>query len=251
MGKSKARLIEIAGLPNSGKDTQIQVLSTYLEDFRKVKVTSIDDGFNVCPHEDIKQMDKFLWAISFTIQGIIEKTTSPVFKKNYDYIFINRGPFDLIALAYMWFSFDRMTKRELAHFTDTLLYFGMRVHHTFLLEISPEESIRRDELEEYDAVRRIHSHFSHKPVDSIERKNKKITSVGTMMTMYKSYGYALSVYKENGLRVQRIPEDTVYNNSIEILTTIFSDNLPTASVAFEDDAQMPLPGIVPESMIPE
>jgi thymidylate kinase len=136
-------VIEFAGTPNSGKDTQIHILADYLRDYRRFRVMVIDelyDSSRVQPSYDYK----LYWMVGSTIKNVVEVRN----EKNADVVIINRGLFDILAILDLYCQYGHISKKELISLSSSLT--TRRLCHiediVILLRTTPEVSLQREKL---------------------------------------------------------------------------------------------------------
>jgi hypothetical protein len=187
-------IIELAGLPNAGKDKISRVLVSYLEDVKGYRVGRIEESFGSCTLTGSK-LDKFKWAILNMVNKLQEYADMP---EKYDVVLVNRGLFDALAWLQWWRQWDKkFTEGDQHEFESLLLHSQWRdlVDYVFLLRVSPAESIRREYSEDGDA---------REVVDYLARKYDKGSAIRiptfaneeALRLLNESYEYALCSYKQ-------------------------------------------------------
>ncbi len=102
----KPFVIEFAGTPNVGKDTQIEILSDYLQDYRGLRVSIIGEVYR--DSKIIKDhIARLHWVLAKVIQNLSELKDSSA-----DVIIVNRGLFDVLVFFNYYYRRGYMKKKE-------------------------------------------------------------------------------------------------------------------------------------------
>lgn len=143
MKNNRPLIVEFAGMPQTGKDTTITILSHYLKrkGFRE-KVCQ--EGARTCP---ISKEDRLLYATWIVHRVALEAVeVATVHRDRYDVSILNRGIFDAVAFLYLLHLKGLVSEEE---WLNTLKYYTMDVWMNltdviFLFKATPETSIARE-----------------------------------------------------------------------------------------------------------
>jgi Zn-dependent peptidase ImmA (M78 family)/thymidylate kinase len=184
----KPYIIELAGPPNSGKDTQSHILAQYFINIRGYSVRTIEEPYKSCPLDGIKYVEKYIWTILTTCQNlIIERPPRD------DMIIINRGIFDSLAYLELYNKLGELSKREYKLYIDLLTQPRWResIDTVFLLFVSPEVSLLREELQQRDTVASLARSFdpmvAPKPHQNVVNRDILPILIECYDTTYQQY----------------------------------------------------------------
>lgn len=175
-------IIEFAGTPNSGKDTQIEIVSEYLEVVRDYKVKVIDEAVNLCDIHKHLQVARLFQTVSLVVNQLLD-----VYNTNsggYDFIFFNRGPFDRIAFLYSAQFLKLIGIQQGRSHINYLLEYANLIDIVFVLLISPKESLKREDKSVGEFVTSL-----AKKEDKTRQRN--IHNEDVLNSLNKSYRVAL------------------------------------------------------------
>ncbi len=154
-------VIEFAGTPNSGKDTQIEILSEYLRDIHQFRVHVIDEVYRLCPSFP-SQLDSLYWISATMVKNLVELANNP---NEYDVIIFNRGLFDTLVFLHYYKILGDISSRDEKYINSFLCNMKSKnlVDVIFLLKIPPSESVSREE------------HFPREIISSLAREFDPLT----------------------------------------------------------------------------
>lgn len=141
-GRKKPLIVEFAGTPNAGKDTQAYVISDYLEDVYNYKVRVIDEAIKSCHMDKCSDMERLTKAVALTVVRFYEASFEN--PGDYDFVIFNRGLFDGLAFVHAAHMRDRISQEQERIHINYLLSYAHLLDIVFLFLISPEESLRRE-----------------------------------------------------------------------------------------------------------
>jgi len=240
--KDHKYIIELAGCPNGGKDTQIEILVHYLRSVG-YRVVTIEEGFKACPLIGRSHFQKLQWAISFTTEKLLQYGLD----YEHDIVILNRGPFDFLGLLRFWSGQHVISKdeeRKLAHLL--LTESADWIDTVFLLEISPDESIKREHFYDYgDIVEYLALKYDGR------RKIAPLNIVceEPLNLLNKAYNDAFSTYQETFRQIYKLPQGTVKQMADELVEVIHPQlprkkSTSKQSATTNEAAQLCLPGLV-------
>jgi hypothetical protein len=135
-------IIELAGTPNAGKDSLIEIIKDYLEDVHGYKVRVFDEGVKFCRIEKRQDVDRLYKTVALAVIKLYEASLEN--PGDYDFVFFNRGVFDRLGFLHAMNLSGRISQEQEQVHVDYLLSYAHLQDMTFLFLISPEESIRRE-----------------------------------------------------------------------------------------------------------
>ncbi len=225
-GKKVPATIEFSGPPNSGKDTYIDILGDLLEDAYGYKVRVIDEGVNSSLVDKEMGAPRLLKTIADCVSQLQEvKYTNP---GDYDIVFFNRGIFDRLALLRVALKLGQITpEQELVH-KDYLLSYASLEDIVFLLYISPEVSLKREQESRRGFVAELAEQ------DGKQLPDQRWHNPETLTATSSSYEDVYREYRNLFRRVYRLDGSDQLDISEQALALSWA-LLP------EDPAQPPLP----------
>ncbi len=142
VGINSPLVIEFAGTPNAGKDTLIEIVKDYLIDGFVYKVRVFDEGIKSCHIDKDMDVDRLYKTIALSVIQLYDaKYENP---GGYDFIIINRSIFDRLGFLHSLHAAGHLSdEQERTHRNYLLSYAGLQ-DMTFLILISPEESLKRE-----------------------------------------------------------------------------------------------------------
>lgn len=151
-------VIEFAGMPNTGKDTQIEIISEYLSNIHGYRVKIIEEGYRHSPVESPRVYGLY-WMLGTTLRNLAEVTDRSY---KHDVVILNRGPFDNLAFLHLYNSQGYINKREAKTHATTLVSKNLRelVDVVFLLKTTPNASLRREQAHPRKFVAKLAREFA-------------------------------------------------------------------------------------------
>ena len=144
---SRPFVIELAGTPNAGKDTLIEIIRNYLQDAYGFKVRVVDEGVNSCHIDKSLGVDRLYKTVALAVMQLYEACYEN--PGGYDCVIFNRGIFDRLAFLRTSQMLGQInTEQEQIH-AKYLLSYAHLEDIVFMLLISPEESVRRESERQY------------------------------------------------------------------------------------------------------
>ena len=211
IAKGNKWVVELAGPPNGGKDTQIAILVRCLRS-AGYRVVSVDDGFTVCPFVGEPRGDKFHWAMSHTLMELIAHLR----EECVDIILLNRGPFDMIALARYWRTKGALTPEEESATVGYLsAVWALLVDTVLLLDVSAETSILREHAQGEAIAQMLFRRYHARDIPA-----QKIVSQESLQELRCSYDHALVACGQDFGAVVRVPECPVEETADRIMRAL-------------------------------
>jgi hypothetical protein len=230
-------IVELAGTPNAGKNTLGELLKDCLEDVYGYRVRFIDEAVRTRCHIDKARLDIHrVWkTVALTVVQLYEaRFENP---GNYDFVIVNRGLFDRLALLHAMCLSGRVSEEQERVHTDYLLSYGHLQDVVFLMLIPPEESIRR----EREAKRKFLAELAG---DGLTVRSPRMHSGEMLEALNSSYLRAYHTYKE------------LFDNRVYLLSltergdltakdeTILAQARGMMDVVLQDQPQLPIPELV-------
>lgn len=135
-------IIEFAGTPNAGKNTQLEIISEYLEDIRQYKVKVIDEGIRACDLNRHLKVERLYETVARVVKQLLQfRYINP---GEYDFVFFNRGLFDRLAFLRTARQLQRIDEQLENVHTQYLLTYARLLDTVFVLLISDKESLQRE-----------------------------------------------------------------------------------------------------------
>lgn len=137
----KPLVVEFAGMPGAGKTRTIDLLDHF---FRRegYRVRVVSEGAQACPIGQEHRVAFAAWTAHRIANILLEETHAP---RGYGLLLLDRGLFDAQAFIRLLALESKITEDEahvmLTHFR--LPFWAGLTDLVFLLDISPEESLRR------------------------------------------------------------------------------------------------------------
>jgi Zn-dependent peptidase ImmA (M78 family) len=186
-------LIELGGTPNSGKDSLIKIITDYLSDGCGYRVRVIDESIKNCKIPKQRNVDRLYNTIAQTVLDLYEaRYENP---GDFDFIIFNRSIFDRIAMLEAMRALGQISKKNASIHTEYLLSYSHLIDQVFLLLISPQESIRREQIEARGYVEALYNQMNLGPASQPVRQ--KFHSIQFLETLNRAYQYAFQIYKLN------------------------------------------------------
>ena len=206
-------VIEFAGPPNSGKDTQVGILVNYFRDVRKYKVQVIQDEYRSCSldTESDPFVDKFHRALVALVGDLLDVLDHP---PKYDVVIVNKGLFDTLGFLHLYEDLRRIKKKDAKVLRDFLLLARWRSLEdiVLLLNISPVESIHREEKEVREIGARLARTFDPltlpKPPKNIVSDNGLSKLNESYQQVHDKYGGLFTYVCSLPIKDNSSPEDT-------------------------------------------
>lgn len=192
-------IIEFAGPPNSGKDTQLNILLHSLRDRMHYRVHVIEDTYryNELETPDNTSLNRFRQSTFRLLDKFIS-----LFDKlsKYDVVLINKGTFDNLAFQRFYTLTGKQTKEEEQVYHNLLFQkpWGGTTDLVILLTVAPEVSIVREEQEVAAAGSRLANEITEAPLRKVTKTTMKIENLRILNECYES------VLKEFGSRFRSI-----------------------------------------------
>lgn len=240
----RTKFIEIVGLPNSGKDTLIKILSKY---FRNLgfKVAIINEGFYTSslthPMADQPPHLRLQYSISLLTNKILEYGLS----NEHDIVLINRGPFDCLAQTHFMHTNKELPKDEAKGMKNFILsILGEWIDQVVFLQVSPNESLRRERVETRGVIEHLGKTF-----DGIEEFPKQRTvNIKTLENLERCYNFSLSEHGDLFRPIFKVDSKNV-KQTAEAVTRLIRPHptkykLPTKKKS-NGYNQLSLPGFFP------
>jgi Zn-dependent peptidase ImmA (M78 family) len=199
-------VIEFAGTPNSGKDTQIQILKDYFRDYRGFTVSVIDETYNSCNIES--GYDKrIFWMYGTVIRNLMEITD----EKKVDVVMINRGLFDTLAFLDLYCKQGHISKRELIAYSSSLTTKRLSSIEdiVIVLTTTPEVSLQREKIYPRNTV----AGLAEKLDQWNPNPKSTITNEDGLVTINACYANVLEKYRKAFGDVYYLEDDG--NNTID------------------------------------
>jgi Zn-dependent peptidase ImmA (M78 family) len=183
-------IIELAGTPNSGKDTLIWIVKDYLEDVHGYRVRVFDEGIKSCHINKWLDIDRLYKTVALAVIQLYEASLEN--PGNYDFVIFNRGLFDRLAFLHAMRICGRISQEQERVHQDYLLSYAHLQDATFLFLTSPEESIQRET--ERSLVNRLFSERDKESED--EPRDQRISNKEMLAQLNSSYLHVYRTYKE-------------------------------------------------------
>lgn len=133
------KTIEFAGMPKSGKTTQIEIIESRLKHLEDKYVRVIYEGARVCPLEKDNRFYYNAWSFHNTLNKTLEATLA-----NPNYLLIDRGVYDHIAYTNALFEAGKITSSQSRKQKEYYLEFIGLEDSTLVFLVSPEEALERE-----------------------------------------------------------------------------------------------------------
>ncbi len=216
-------VIEFAGTPNSGKDTQIEIISEYLRDIRGYKVKVIEEGYRTFRVNNNPKYRPY-FMLGSTLINLVEIEYNP---HGYDVFIINRALFDNLAFLHLYHSQGYLTKKELTTHAASLRVKNLtRLEDiVFLLNISPQESLKREKSYPGTAVSALAQELDN--LRPSEGSNSLINDDGLTL-LNKCYDIAYMMYRNSFVihRLNGIDKVLPEKISLELMKQVDSNLYP-------------------------
>lgn len=245
--KSKV-IIEYAGLPNAGKDTQINIQSTYLYRAHKYRVAVIEEGFKVSPQPRENHLEQLPWVISRTTSRLLEYGLD----SRHEIVIVNRGVFDFLALLHWWYLQGKISKDDEQKRAQSLLLSNWHewTDLVLLLEVPPTESILREEASTLKTIKSLCDKYGGINTPPSPR----IINAQSLSLLNRAYSHCLHRYKnsfKHGVHLIKPGSDEQVAHSImELVHPLLPKNLyrnrrpPLTSTPSKNGSSQPtLPGL--------
>jgi len=237
-------IIEVDGLPNAGKDTQINLLAKYLRRSGHT-VTVVEEGFKVCTTAGSSAFLPHQLKLQYSISHATTKLIEYGSRSDIEVILVNRGVFDLLALTQFWYWRHRISEVEFAAQKKWLLEILQPwVDLIFFIHVTPEESMRR----EHSEGRAVLEHLAYN-IEGKEFPRQEIVDPDSLKQLDEAYNHVLSSHQEAFQTLYEIPSKTIAQTAEEI-TRVVLPQLPQKkrSSKKEEVNQLYLPGFEPLEM---
>lgn len=189
----RPKIIEFAGTPNAGKDTEINILKTYLEDVHSAKVGIVQEA------DKSLDIDKPLGDI--LVYATVARVVDQLYEAYYenpggcDYVIFNRGIFDRLAFLHFMRERGEISKEYERVNADYLLSKADLQNNTIVFLISPEESIAREEKSIIGFVYQLYDEFDSRN-RNLAVSEQRIHSPLVLEQLNSCYSYAYNAYRE-------------------------------------------------------
>jgi hypothetical protein len=240
-------VIELAGMPNTGKDSLIVHTSDYLKKILGLKVKVFADEYVACPSHIQSPLLRFHWSLGSLMRNLAEIASGV---GDSDVVLMNKGLFDALAFIQFQHVSGNVGREYANHLSKALLASPFRRLEDLVLwlDIPPHVSIAREENERRKAVR-----FLAKQLDSLNSIEDYPDNIETQERLEQLRGCYESVHvKFSHLlpQIEKIPAEASIEEVAGQLASrarrSFSPQRPL-EVAVRADAesviQMPLPGM--------
>lgn len=88
-----AKIIELAGMPRTGKTTILQIIGDYINYETEYSARVIQETNRISPFQKKQDREKSqIWSTNLTINQILESSST----KDYDFVIVDRGIYDKI-----------------------------------------------------------------------------------------------------------------------------------------------------------
>jgi Zn-dependent peptidase ImmA (M78 family) len=145
-------IVELAGTPNSGKDSAISIVKNYLEDVHGFGVRVFDEAVNLCHIERDRDVDIIYKTVALAVTRLYEAALED---PGYDFVIFNRGLFDRVVFLHAMRARGRITEEQRRIHVDYLCSYAHLQDCTAVFLVSPAVSLQREAEREY--VRRLFS----------------------------------------------------------------------------------------------
>ena len=132
--------IEFAGMPRSGKSTQLNTLESILKHERKKKVRIINEGDKSSPIDKDNRFQLNAWSFNYLANILMEAKLTNL----YDYLIINRGIYDHIAFTKVLYYANYITEEQCNAKLKYFSKFTSLEDMVILFMIDPELSMERE-----------------------------------------------------------------------------------------------------------
>jgi len=193
-------IIELAGLPRSGKSSAIEVARDY---FGRggVSVRTIAEGARTCPFDRKHRIELSNWTANMALTNVLE---SKLNLSSNILVLQDRGLFDSIAFLKMLHLENFINQKTFSDFEN---YFTNRnwtqlVDLVILLQVKPSIAIERD----------LAARISSNPAF--------ITNLQSLSILQESYNYVIKKHKTKFPSIVMI--DTSKMNRLEVATSVIN-----------------------------
>jgi Zn-dependent peptidase ImmA (M78 family) len=149
-------VIEFAGTPKAGKDTQIEILQNYLEDVWNFRVKVQEEGYRSCELLPIEEthINKFYWSMGLLIKELISVLDQP---QKHDVFIFNRALFDSRSFLHFYRQINMINKQDYVNHARFLLTkrFTRLIDVVLLITVPPHISISRQDHSSNATVRTL------------------------------------------------------------------------------------------------
>lgn len=226
----KPLIIEVAGTPNAGKDTQIEILLDYFKDVLGYRVKVINEGYRSCPitvagNNSNSLIDKYDWAF--------HKLMSTLYEIKYqsleDVIILNRGIFDSLAFLQLHEKENRLTSEQFSSRKGLLLEKNLTdlIDLVLVMKIPSNHSIVREQKETKLVVENLARKYSSTLLPE-NKINSNVVNKNTLNKLNKCYCDIYDTYKNQFKKVIVLKDLELkrkHEVSEEILDTILFELL--------------------------
>lgn len=207
-------MIEFAGLPNAGKNTQIDFL---VNDLRSVgyKVARLEEGFGTASADGRldgqTQENKLIWSMGKLVQDIFNFGLDD----SYDIVVLNRGPFDFLALTEWWRMKGVFTSPKAIANKDWILqYLKEWVDIVIYLDVTPEESVLREKEERKEVL----DHLARKYHNIEMYPEQRVVNQMALEEMRYAYETTISNYTDDFMII-KIQTHSILQTAEEVLSS--------------------------------
>ncbi|MBT3316119.1 MAG: hypothetical protein HN390_16065 [Anaerolineae bacterium] len=229
----KPLVIEFAGTPNSGKNTQIEILADYLRDYRGFNVTVIDEVYRYCKLES-RYDYKLYWMFATTIRNLVEITEDT----KSDIVILNRGLFDILAFLHLYHEQQYINRSELITHATSLTRRKLCniVDIVIVMTTTPDISLQREGIYPRSPIAGLAEELDQwdpKPESTLANKKglKKINNC---------YNIALNKYKKKFKDIYHLTDNgdkTINAVAIEIGKHL-QNTLPDGKITFQKNSRL-------------
>lgn len=186
-------IVEFAGLPKSGKSSNIAVIRDYFSR-SKYRTKLIAEGARTCPFSNKNRIEFACWTANQAMNAVLEARLS---SERDSIILQDRGVFDALAFIKLLALEDYIpesTAESISTYFSDQRWTGT-IDLIILLDVSPEIAIRRDLAAQLNAPTGV------------------ITNLVTMSRLSSAFEFILQRYSGRFPRIERI--DTTKYTSLE------------------------------------
>lgn len=137
----KKLTIEFAGMPKSGKSTNIESITSYFQHYLNYKIRKIEEGARISPLDKKNPFTYNSWSFHTTINELLRALLIEI---DYDLILIDRGVYDHICFTEALKRDKRITEREAKTSIEYFKNFLKYENAIILFLVEPEEALRRE-----------------------------------------------------------------------------------------------------------